>query len=145
MYQRLLVPVDGGELSERAMAESIALARQLGAGIAGFVAEPFAASPPGIGFAYGGAVARHDGAVLAHAGGVTKRFAELCEQAGVPFIGHVAQTADIEAAIVSAAEQLHCDMIVMTTHGRSRFGELLWGSHTKNLINRCKLPVLVLH
>ena len=41
MYQRLLVPVDESEASERAMRASIALARQLGASITGLFAVPF--------------------------------------------------------------------------------------------------------
>jgi nucleotide-binding universal stress UspA family protein len=36
-------------------------------------------------------------------------------------------------------------MIVMVTHGRGVFGELLFGSHTKKLLARTKLPLLVLH
>ena len=40
MYQHLFVPVDGSELSQRAIDGSIALAKQLGARITGFVAEP---------------------------------------------------------------------------------------------------------
>ena len=40
MYKKLLVPVDGGDLTDRAMAQSIDLARQLGAAIIAFVVEP---------------------------------------------------------------------------------------------------------
>ncbi len=40
MYKHLFVPVDGSELSHRAMEGSIALAKQLGARITGFVVEP---------------------------------------------------------------------------------------------------------
>ena len=40
MYKKLLVPVDGGDLTDRAMTQSIALARQLGASITAFVVEP---------------------------------------------------------------------------------------------------------
>ena len=40
MYKHLFVPVDGSELSHRAMDGSIALAAQLGARITGFVVEP---------------------------------------------------------------------------------------------------------
>jgi len=40
MYKHLFVPVDGSELSRRAMDGSIELALQLGARITGFVVEP---------------------------------------------------------------------------------------------------------
>ena len=48
-------------------------------------------------------------------------------------------------AIIDGALHEHCDLIVMATHGRGFFGELLFGSNAKAVISRCKLPVLVLH
>ena len=50
----------------------------------------------------------------------------------------------IDDAIVDAAHEYGCDLLVMATHGRGAFGELLFGSHTKTVITRSKLPVLVL-
>ena len=66
MYEHLLVPVDGSELSDRAMTASIELARKLGARITGFMAEPYATPPPGIGLGYGAAVTQHDQAAQDH-------------------------------------------------------------------------------
>ena len=43
------------------------------------------------------------------------------------------------------AEKAGCDMIVMVTHGRSAIGEFIFGSHTRKIISKSKLPVLVLH
>ena len=43
------------------------------------------------------------------------------------------------------ARRHSADLIVMATHGRGFFGELLFGSNAKAVISRCKLPVLVLH
>ncbi len=45
MFQHLLVPIDGSDLTDRAMTASLELARQLGAAVTGFVAEPVAAPP----------------------------------------------------------------------------------------------------
>ncbi len=45
MFKQLLVPVDGAELTSRAMTQAVALARQLGAGITGFVVEALPALP----------------------------------------------------------------------------------------------------
>lgn len=147
MYEHLLVPVDGSPLSERAMTESIVLAKRLRAAITGFVAEPDTTLP---------AVGRHPSVVLreneqaeaaaaSHARHVLAQFRAKAEQAGVSFHGHFTRSPQVDEAIVQAAEQYHCDMIVMVTHGRGAFGELLFGSHTKNVLSRCKLPVLVLH
>ena len=38
-----------------------------------------------------------------------------------------------------------CEMIVMVTHGRGAFGEFLFGSQTKAVLDGSKLPLLVLH
>jgi nucleotide-binding universal stress UspA family protein len=148
MYQRLLVPVDGSELSERAIEESIRLARQLGAEIAGFVAEPAVGVPARIGLDAG----RHERVATVleeqtaeHAHKLLGRFAARAIAAGVTFQGHYARNDNIDAAIAEAARERQCDMIVMVTHGRGAFGELLFGSHTKGVMARSKLPVLVLH
>jgi len=145
MYERLLVPVDGSELSERAIGASIELARKLGASITGFIAEPYAAPPPGIGLGYSTAVKQHDAAAQAHSSGVLTSFAARCAEAGVAFTAHATQASHVDDAIIEAAREHDCDMIVMVTHGRGALGELMWGSHAKNLLSRCKLPLLVLH
>ena len=145
MYEHLLVPVDGSELSDRAMSASVELARKLGAKITGFIAEPFATPPPGVGLGYGAAVKQHDMAVHSHAHAVLSKFEQLCAAAGVPFTPFTTQASHIEDAIIEAARERACDMIVMITHGRGALGELMWGSHTKSLLSRCKVPLLVLH
>jgi nucleotide-binding universal stress UspA family protein len=147
MYEHLLVPVDGGELSERAMTASIELAKKLGASITGFIAEPFAPPPASIadGYHYKEAVDRHDARVVAHAQTVLSRFEELSGEAGVPFHGVCAQGGKVDDAILSAASEHRCDMIVMTKRDFGALGDALWGSHTKRLMTRTKLPVLVLH
>ena len=63
----------------------------------------------------------------------------------MPFIGRFERTDGVDEAIVQVATEAGCDLIVMATHGRGAFGELLFGSHTKNVISRSKLPLLVLH
>jgi nucleotide-binding universal stress UspA family protein len=145
MYQHLLVPVDGSEQSERAMSAGIDFARQLGARITGFIVEPFAAPPPGGSLGFGAAVTQHDRAVQTHARDVLARFAILAAAADVAFTPCTTQASHVEDAIIEAAREHGCDMIVMLTHGRGTLGELMWGSHTKGLMARCKLPLLVLH
>ncbi|MBL8306105.1 MAG: universal stress protein [Rubrivivax sp.] len=147
MFKNILVPVDAGDLSERAMQASVALACQLGAAITGFVAEPLQPlhvdmrSP-----SERDAEAREHAAMTrAHADTVLKRFAAAAHEAGVPFTGFHDQVPRIDEAIIRVAEQRGCDLIVMVTHGRGAFGEFLFGSHTKAVLASSKLPLLVLH
>jgi len=146
MYKKLLVPVDGSELSERAMHEGLALARQLGAAVVGFVAEP-TMPLPNLGSqpsAYARQRDLHETRTDTHAHEVLARFDELAREAGVAFTGRHLSTDQIDEAIVGMAGEYDCDMVVMATHGRGVFSELLFGSHTKSVLARSKLPLLVL-
>ncbi|MEY5100311.1 MAG: hypothetical protein RJA36_3030 [Pseudomonadota bacterium] len=147
MYQHLFVPVDGSELSHRAMEGSIALAKQLGARITGFVAEPEMGMPHSSEEIrnYARLVKENDEQNEAHAKALLGQFEERAAAAGVPFTPHHVTADGINDAIISEAEQAGCDMIVIVTHGRGALGELLFGSHTHKIIQRSKLPVFVLH
>ncbi len=146
-FKRLLVPVDGHELSDRAIEASIQLAQQLGAAIVGFVAEPLPplpSSPRNKALMYE-EIDAHDAMATAHARAVLQRFEAAARAAQVPFVGVFDQVPRVDKAIVAAAESQACDMIVMLTHGRGAFGEFLFGSQTKAVLAGSKLPLLVLH
>lgn len=138
MFQHLLVPVDGSEIAARAMQLSIELARKLGASITGFIVEPPAPPPPPAQrpVRYLDTLEQHERRITEHARDVL---------AGVPFQGRTACTGLVEEAIVETAQREGCDLIVMVTHGRHGWSELLHGSHTKGVLTRSRLPLLVLH
>ena len=46
--------------------------------------------------------------------------------------------------IVGTAQEFHCDIIVMGTHGRSALGNLVLGSVATRVIAEAHVPVLVL-
>lgn len=147
MFKHLLVPIDGGELSQRAAQTSVALAQQLGARITGFVVEPFPPLPtettaPAV---YAQRTDEHMARTETHARRVLAGFEAQAVAAGVPFTGQFRRTDGVADAIVDAAAQYGCDLVVMVTHGRGAFGELLFGSQTKNVLSRSRLPLLVLH
>jgi len=133
MINRLLVPIADDVLDARTLDVSIGLARQLGAAITGFIVEPFA-----------GEKSEEEATLRAHAQGVLAGFERQAQAAGVPFEGLATQASDVGAAIVAAAAEHRCDMIVMATHGRSALSTMLWGSRTRDVLSRTKLPVLVL-
>jgi nucleotide-binding universal stress UspA family protein len=147
MYRRILVPVDGSDLSERAIQASVELARQLGAAITGFVAEPLPPTPLGAQQASWSDddLKEHDAMTTAHAKELLAHFEACARAAGVPFEGYHDQVPRVDRAIIEAAESRGCDLIVMVTHGRGAFGEFLFGSQTKAVLAGSKLPLLVLH
>lgn len=147
MYQHLLVPIDGGELSRSAVEASIELARKLGASITAIIAEPQVPVPQ----AGHGAVGylqqmeKHDRETALHAQRVMQSFQARAERAGVPFEGCFARTDRVADAIIAVAAQRGCDLIVMATHVQGLFAELFASSNTRRVMARCKLPLLVLH
>jgi nucleotide-binding universal stress UspA family protein len=147
VYHHLFVPIDGSDLSQRAIDGSIALARQLGARITGFVVEPelplsvASASPT----AFTARIKAHEEKNDAHARQLLGQFEERAAAAGVDFTGTHVNGGSVDQAIADEAERHGCDMIVMVTHGRGTMGELLFGSHTKAVIARTSLPLFVLH
>jgi nucleotide-binding universal stress UspA family protein len=146
-FKRILVPIDGSELTDKAIDQSLALARQLGAAITGFIAEPLPPLPaaPRTRALLDDEAAQHDAMTAAHARPVLARFAAAAREAGVPFEGVHDQVPRVDRAIIAAAESHDCDLIVMVTHGRGAFGEFLFGSQTKAVLAGSKLPLLVLH
>jgi nucleotide-binding universal stress UspA family protein len=147
MYRKLFVPLDGGPLTEKAMVESLKLARQLGASVVGFVAEPDTPMPqPGVQLKqYYDQVERHTASSDTHARDLLTRFETLAIESGVPFQGLHVLSDRIDEAIVEEAQRCEADMIVMMTHGRSTLGEWFYGSHSKKVLSLSKLPLLVLH
>lgn len=147
MYRKLFVPLDGGPLTEKAMVESLKLARQLGASVVGFVAEPDTPVPqPGVQLKqYYDQVERHTARSDTHARDLLTRFEALALEAGVPYQGLHVLSDRIDEGIVEEAQRCEADMIVMMTHGRSTLGEWFYGSHSKKVLSLSKLPLLVLH
>ncbi len=147
MYQHLFVPVDGSELSQRAIEGSIALARQLGARITGFVVEPelVLSETSHNAQVFARHVQQHEERTEAHAAKVLAQFEQQAVAAGVAFQGAHVTRSGVDGAIVDEAAKAGCDMIVMVTHGRGPVGEFLFGSHTRKVIAHSQLPVFVLH
>ena len=146
MYKHLFVPVDGSKLSHRAMDGSIELAKQLGARITGFVVEPevpitasSSRTEPLM-----DRMKDNESENEAHASALLGQFGNRAQAAGVEFTAHHVTAYLVDDAIFEEAEKLSCDMIVMVTHGRSKLGKFIFGSHTKNVIIKSTLPVLVL-
>ena len=144
--KRILVPIDGSDLTDRAIPAAVDLASQLGASIVGFVAEPEAPQPlvPLMRPPTDEELLEHEALTTAHARPLLQRFEEAARQAGVAFEGVFAQVKRIDRAIIAAAESHGCDLILMVSHGRGAFGEFLFGSQTKAVLAGSSLPLLVL-
>ena len=142
MYKRILVPTDGSEITTRAIAAGVGLAKALGAEVDTIcVKEPFPygavaemqPTPPQEFFdAQERTAARHVRTVI-----------EACDAAGIVCHAQTIEGLQPWEAIVEYAAEQHCDLLVMGSHGRSGLASLFLGSETQDVLKHTTIPVLV--
>jgi nucleotide-binding universal stress UspA family protein len=71
------------------------------------------------------------------------RAASMAKEAGVSCETIQAENAQPHQAIIAAAEDKGCDLIVMSSHGRSGLSMLLIGSVTNKVLTHANTPILV--
>jgi nucleotide-binding universal stress UspA family protein len=74
---------------------------------------------------------------------VLDRTANAAKEAGVPCETIQVENGQPYQAIIAAAKDKGCDLIVMSSHGRSGLSMLLIGSVTNKVLTYAKTPVLV--
>ena len=140
MYRHILIPTDGSELAQRGVAHGLALAKSLGAKVSLiFVMEPFSEMTG----RFLEAVARYAELRKEQAASVLDRAANAAKKAGVPCETIQVENGQPHQAIIAAAEDKGCDLIVMSSHGRGGLSMLLIGSVTNKVLTQAKTPVLV--
>lgn len=145
MFKHILIPTDGSPVSDKAMKAGIALAKESGARVTGYLAlEPLPAHLYGEGYlADEGLVAeferRQSAAAMKHVAALGR----AAEKAGVPFESMVQTARTPYEGIVEAAQKRKCDLILMASHGRRGFDRLMVGSVADKVIQLSKVPVLV--
>jgi nucleotide-binding universal stress UspA family protein len=63
---------------------------------------------------------------------------------GIGIAKRVGQRGDVAAQVLEVAADSSADLIVMTTHGRTGLGRLLFGSVAERILHGATVPVLVL-
>ncbi len=125
MYRRILIPTDGSELAELGVTHGLALAKYVGAKVfVIYVVEPLLA-------------------VTGDFASVLDRAENAAREAGVSCETIEVENMQPHQAIIAAAEDNGCDLIVMSWHGRSGLSTLLIGSVTNKVLTYAKTPVLV--
>lgn len=146
MFKHILVPVDGGVLSNAVVAQACDFAREIGARVTFYHAKPSYFPASIAGEAMFDDVAAYETfrvAVDKQAETILKQAATVAAAAGVD---HDALSNESESAyegIIAAADSQGCDLIYMASHGRRGTSALLLGSETHKVLTHCTTPVLV--
>lgn len=145
MFKNILVPTDGSELSDSTVARAISFAKDAGARITFFYAQPDFPMP-----IYGeGALIdpttpeQFSRAAAAEAETILSRARSSAETAEVESSSDTLVSEVPYEAIIEAAERNGCDLIFMASHGRRGLSGLLLGSETQKVLTHSKIPVLV--
>ena len=148
MYRHILIPTDGSELAEHAVTNGMALANSLGAKVSIIVVEePFdwLSVSETTGRQISEEFAKHAEHIKKHATSVLNRAANAAKQAGLFYDTIQVENDQPYQAIIAAATDKGCDLIVMASHGRSGLSGVLLGSVTNKVLTHTKTPVLVCH
>jgi nucleotide-binding universal stress UspA family protein len=142
MFQRILVPTDGSDITAKAVNTAVSLAKSLGAKVYTIsVKEPFPYSaisemqptPPQEFFDAQERIA-------------TKRVqtvVETCRAAGIACEAHTVEALHPWEAIIDHAKRQECDLVVMASHGRRGVAALLLGSETQKVLTHSQVAVLI--
>lgn len=145
MFKNILVPTDGSELSESTVARAISFAKDAGARVTFFYAQPDFPMP-----IYGeGALIdpttpeQFSRAALAEAERILSKAKETATAADVASSSDTVVSEVPYEAIIESAERNGCDLIFMASHGRRGLSGFLLGSETQKVLTHSKIPVLV--
>jgi len=142
MFKHILVPTDGSELSKKAIAGAIDLARTVNARITAYAclpqypASPFSelATEPPVDY-----LKRMEREARVH----LQEVEEAARSAGVACESRTSVQPAPYLGIIEAAEEGGCDVILMASHGRRGLGSLLIGSETQRVLTHTTIPVIV--
>ncbi|HYG42616.1 MAG TPA: universal stress protein [Bordetella sp.] len=143
MYQHILIPIDGSELSQIGLTQGLALARSLRARVTVMtVLEPFHV-PASEGVRLASVQQQFQRQARERAQAWLDAAAARAHEAEVPCDSHLHDEGQPYAAIVEYAARAGCDLVAMCSHGRSGMAAMVMGSQTQKVLAKSKIPVLV--
>lgn len=147
MYAHILIATDGSELAARALDHGLGLAKALGSAVTIVtVTEPTAVLGGGYATVAGTSFDPIPELLEAQESAAKDLLAKA--EATASTAGVTAKTAYVNDSfpaegIISTANSVGADLIVMGSHGRRGLGRLLLGSQTNNVLAHTAIPVLV--
>lgn len=143
MFKHILVPTDGSEISKRVIRDCIQFAKESGAEVTGLTVvsefSPYALEAemlPDLREEY-------EAESIAYANRCLDDIKISAKEAGVKCETYYVTSNYPYAAIIQTAQERHCDLITMASHGRRGVKGILLGSETQKVLTHSQIPVLV--
>jgi nucleotide-binding universal stress UspA family protein len=146
MFKKVLIPTDGSSLSVQAANAGIIFARSVGAEVvAVHVTQPLAATVgfDGLASAYAFTGDDYDNVMTQQSSQYLQHILDRAKAAGIEASSLTINTVNIAEGIVQAAEEAGCDLVFISSHGRSGLSRLLLGSVTASVLSLAHVAVLV--
>jgi nucleotide-binding universal stress UspA family protein len=143
MFKHLLLPTDGSARSEATIQKAIEFAKGINAKISGFHVVPtfpVAAYPTVM---MDDTRREYEAQLKAEAQQYLSVIEKAAKDAGVVSDTAYVMSDHPYSAIIEAAEEKGCDLIVMASHGRRGVKAILLGSETHKVLTHSQIPVLV--
>lgn len=141
MIKRILVPLDGSKLGEKAVPYAELLAQKLGAELilVHVLQATMVTSDHGVSAMYGPQVLAEQKEATYYLNSIR---GQLC---GLNVTTHIAVLGgrSVPEAIVDLSRQEAVDMIVMSSHGRTGLNRLLYGSVANRVVEQASCPVFL--
>ena len=147
MYKRILIATDGSKFANAALDHGVELARILGSAVAIVtVTETWSAFQMAGNIQRGAAspIEKFDASSKEAAQKILNEASVVAETAGIKCdLIHVSDSFPA-AGVINTADKESCDLIVMASHGRRGLDRMLLGSQTSEVLEKSKIPVLVI-
>lgn len=145
MFKHILIPTDGSPVSAKAVKAGIALAKESGAKVTGYYAvEPAPARLYGEGYITDRqSVVEFERRSREYAKKQVAAVERAARKAGVPYETVVETARTPYHGIVEAAKKHDCDLIFMSSHGRTGLMRVALGSVADKVMTLAKVPVMV--
>ena len=142
MYQKILVPLDGSELAEQAIPYATELCKgSTEVTLFQVVHFPLSLAAPDVGMSQPiPNIEARTKESKEYLGAIAARL----RQDGVQVKTATVERDVVADAIVEHATEHQCDLIAMTTHGRSGFSRLIFGSVAESVVRHAPCPVLLI-
>lgn len=143
MYDKILVPLDGSPTSQRGFEEAVALARVMKSTLV--LVHVIDTVPMALDMVPSTSLQDISDGLRKQGQGLLDRARQTAVEHGVAtesrlIEGRLERVAD---TLVTEANDAHCDLVVMGTHGRRGFSHALMGSDAERVVRQCPVPVLL--